>query len=106
MVNDISDTNKPPVDGVQPTQEVDGATVQPQAVHPEVISFYERYRLAMLAWTKEKGNTNFPIGEVPKLDRKGQPVFNEAGNIVTVLKWFNREERKKIMKARAKNQGF
>ncbi len=80
MGNDINDTPNTNEDRVQPVE------TSTETVSPDTISFYERYRLAMIAWVKEKKNTNFPIGEVP----------NGKGGVK--LKWFNREDRKLIPK--------
>jgi hypothetical protein len=54
---------------------------------PEVLSFYSRYSAAMLTWSKEKGNTNFPIVEDPKTGR---------------LYWVNRKTRRKNQKREQK----
>ncbi len=57
-------------------------------VSPEVISFYQRYNLAMQTWVRHHGNTNFPIAEVKQKD----------GSMKLV--WVNRAARKNLRKKR------
>jgi hypothetical protein len=87
----MDNNTNPPVnanqDGV-PEVQPEGEAAPP---NPEVVSFYNRYNKAMLAWAKEKGNTNFPIAEVPTFDRNGV----QTG---TKLVWLNRATRSKLRK--------
>lgn len=68
-------------DGLLKTEPAVEAAPMP-TITPEVARFYEGHRVAMLAWTKRTGNTNFPIVE-------------EGGQ----LRWINRKERRKRQKS-------
>ena len=71
---DRSAPTQPAADGIQ--------SEAPVTVDPRVLDFHQRYAKAMLAWTKEKGNMNWPIAQMPD------------GS----LRWVNRAERRRHQK--------
>lgn len=77
--------------GVQQSELPQLETERP-AVSYEVAHFYEGHRAAMLSWTKQHGNTNFPIvergGKLFWVNRKARRA-NEKG-----LKQQLREKKK------------